>query len=356
VILAGGSGTRLWPVSRQQLPKQFLPIVSKRSLLVETIERVRGTQFEPSIIVAAEEHHLLVRDEVAEAGAPLEAILLEPIGRSTAAASAFAAEWLLSSGRDDLMLLMPADHSISDADAFQEAVGAGIPHAEAGMIVTFGIVPDGPNTEYGYIEVEAADPIPGNGYPVARFVEKPSFKLAQSYVRSGRFFWNAGIFLVKASTLIEEMRRLMPESLELILRSVHGLVRDGVFVRPEPRAFCEVENISIDYGIMEKTSRAIVIPVEMGWSDVGSWAAVWELAAKDGANNAVLGKVLAIESSNCLLRNDGGVLVTAIGLQNMAVVAVDDAIFIAPLDRVAEVKLLVERLGKESQEKPTGRS
>jgi len=324
-------------------------------MLVETVEPARRAGLEAPIIVSAEEHRLLAKDQLEQAGAAPEAILLEPVGRSTAAAAALAAQWLLSSGRDELLLLMPADHSVGDRDAFHAAVRAGIPHAEEGMIVTFGIVPTGPNTEYGYIEVEAADPRPGGAYPVARFVEKPNLETAASYVERGRFFWNSGIFLFKASILIEEMRRYMPDSLESISRSMGQSVRDGIFVRPEPDAFREAENISIDYGIMEKTDRAMVVPVEMDWSDVGSWAAVWELAPKDVSNNAVQGDVLAIDSTNCLFRNEGEGMVTAIGLENMAVVAVEDAIFIAPINRVAEVKLLVEKLLKERQTKPGGR-
>jgi mannose-1-phosphate guanylyltransferase/mannose-6-phosphate isomerase len=324
-------------------------------MLVETLRRVDGPGFEAPIIVSAEDHRLFVKDQLDEIGAAVEAILLEPVGRSTSAAAALAAEWLRSTGRDELLLLMPADHVIGDEEALRAAIQTAVPHAEGGAIVTFGIVPTGPNVEYGYIEAEADQPAGATAYPVARFVEKPDVDTAAAYVESGRFWWNYGIFLVKASTLIEEMRRFLPRTLESISRSVASATRDAMFVRPEPEAFRAAENISIDYGIMEKTSRAVVVPVQMNWSDVGSWAAVWTLAPKDALDNAVQGDVVMIDTRGSLLRNESDAVVTAIGLENMAVIAVRDAILVAPLSRAAEVRLLVEKLreeGRESAVKP----
>ncbi len=348
MILSGGAGTRLWPMSRQDLPKQLLPIVSSRPMLVETVQRVSGPDFEEPIIVSAEDHRLLVKDQLGQMGAAVEAILLEPVGRNTSAAAALAAEWLRSTGRDELLMLMPADHAIGDEEALRVAIRAAAPHAEAGAIVTFGIVPTGPNVEYGYIEAGVDGPA-GPPYPVARFVEKPDAATAAAYLESGRFWWNSGMFLVKASTLIEEMRRFLPRTLDSISQSIAGATREGIFVRPEPEAFTAAENISIDYGIMEKTSRAVVLPVELKWSDVGSWAAVWALAAKDSAGNAVEGDVVAIDTRSSLLRNETDAVVTAIGLENMAVIVVRDAIFVAPLSRSAEVRLLVEKLRNEGR-------
>jgi mannose-1-phosphate guanylyltransferase/mannose-6-phosphate isomerase len=350
VILSGGAGTRLWPISRQDLPKQLLPIASSRPMLVETVRRVSGPEFEAPIIVSGEDHHLIVKDQLDQTGAAVEAVLLEPVGRNTSAAAALAAEWLGSAGREELMLLMPADHLIGDVEAFHAAIRAGGPHAEDGAIVTFGVVPTGPNIEYGYIEADRVNPEVAAPCPVIRFVEKPDATAAAAYVESGRFLWNSGIFLVKASTLIEEMRRFLPKSLDSISRSVANATRDGIFVRPEPEAFSAAENISIDYAIMEKTSRALVIPVQMHWSDVGSWAAVWNLAHKDSHDNAIQGDVVAIDTRGSLLRNESATVVTAIGLENMAVIAVRDAIFVAPLSRAADVKVLVEKLRDEGRE------
>ena len=321
-------------------------------MLIDTIGRVGGPEFEAAIIVSAEDLAPIVKDQLEQAGAAVEAVLLEPAGRNTAAAAALAAEWLRSTGRDELLLLLPADHAIGDEEAFQGAIRAGSPHAEGGAIVTFGIVPTGPNVEYGYIEAR----IDGQAeapYPVARFVEKPDAGTAAAYVESGRFWWNAGIFLVKASTLLDETRQFLPDTLDTITRSVAGATHDGMFVRPEPEAFRAAESISIDYAIMEKTSRAVVVPVGMDWSDVGSWAAVWALASKDSDENAVQGEVVAVDTHGSLLRNESDLLVTAIGLENMAVIAVGDAIFVAPLSRSAEVRSLVEKLKKEKPESLT---
>lgn len=351
MILSGGSGTRLWPVSRPDLPKQLLAIASDRSMLAETVQRLRHADFEAPIIVGAGQHGSLLKDQVDEAGTAVEVILLEPVGRNTSAAAALAAEWLRSTGRDELLLLMPADHVIGDVEALRAAIRAGAPHADNGAIVTFGIIPTGPNTEYGYIEVEGGQSDPADAHPVARFVEKPNAGDAAAYVESGRFFWNAGIFLVKASTLIDEMRQFLPDSLESIVQSVAGAARDGIFVRPDPETFSKAENISIDYAIMEKTSRAVVIPVQMSWSDVGSWAAVWTLAPKDPDNNAVSGDVVTIDTRNSLLRNESSAVLTAIGLEDMAVIAVDDAILVAPLSRAADVKLVVEKLRDRRKQK-----
>ena len=344
VILCGGAGTRLWPVSRQLFPKQLLPLVGDQSLLQQTARRLSGDQFAPAIVVSGEEQRFFIKRQLQTADTPVEAILLEPQGRNTASAAALAAAWVKSKGEDAVMLLMPSDHVIGDRAAFIAAVETGIPHAERGSIVTFGARPTGPNTQYGYIEARADQQSPDGSAPIARFVEKPDSATAAEYFQSGRFFWNSGIFLMKASTLIDEMRRLLPESLDAILRSLEGAKIDGPFVRPSPDDFIAAQNISIDHGIMEKTDRGVVVPVDMNWSDVGSWDAVWELGSKDSSSNSIHGEVVAIDTRNSLLRSDGEALIAAIGLDNMAVIAVRDAIFVAPMDRVSEVKNLVETL------------
>lgn len=348
VILCGGAGTRLWPVSRQQFPKQLLPLMGDQSLLQQTAGRLSDPLFAPALIVSGEDQRFFIKRQLEAAGAAVEAILLEPTARNTSAAAALAAAWLHGSGRDELILIMPSDHVIADPAAFLAAVRTGVPHAEAGAIVTFGAQPTEPNTQYGYIEADSARSFGDGASPIARFVEKPEPTTAAQYVATGHFFWNSGIFLMKSGTLLDEMRQFLPDSLDAILRAVGDAAIDGLFVRPGAEAFGQAQSISIDHGVMEKTSRGVVVPVEMRWSDVGAWDAVWKLSGKDGSGNAVKGDVVALDTRNSLLRSDGQALIAAIGLEYMAVIAVRDAVFVAPLDRVAEVKDLVEKLkGKE---------
>jgi len=344
VILCGGAGTRLWPVSRQQFPKQLLPIIGDRTLLQQTAERLSGPEFDPPIVVSGEEQRFFIKRQLQDIGALVEAILLEPSGRNTAPAAALAASWVCRDGGDELMLLMPSDHVIGDRRAFLKAVATGAPHAEGGAIVTFGAEPSGPNTQYGYIEAESDEGFGDGAFPIACFHEKPSVEKARDYIASGRFYWNAGIFLVKASVLLGEMRRLLPDTLDTIDEAVREACSDGSFVRPAAEAFNRAENISIDHGIMERTDDGVVVPVQMDWSDVGSWDAVHSIADKDADNNAVAGKVVAIDTRNSLLRSDATAVVAVVGLDHMAVIAVSDALFVAPLDRVADVKPLLEKV------------
>ena len=342
VILCGGAGTRLWPVSRQQFPKHLLPLVGDLSLLQQTAQRLSGVQFAPAIVVSGEDQRFFIKRQLQTAETPVEAILLEPAGRNTSSAAALAAAWSKSNGEDEILLVMPSDHVIGDREAFIAAVEVGIPHAEQGAIVTFGAQPTSPNTQYGYIEGRADQQFADGALPIAHFVEKPNAAKAAEYLQSGRFFWNSGIFLIRASTLLDEMRRFLPDSLDAILRSIAGATNDGLFVRPSAEDFKAAQNISIDHGIMEKTERGVVVPVQMNWSDVGSWDAVWKLGGKDSANNVTQGEVVAINTRDSLLRSEGDVLIAAIGLDKMAVIAVRDALFVAPMDRVSEVKRLVE--------------
>src|SRR4029078_7106264 len=250
--------------------------------------------------------------ELESGGAPVEAILLEPEARNTSAAAALAAAWLEARGADERMLVMPSDHVIADADAFLAAVKTAIPHAENGAIVTFGARPTEPNTQVGYIAGNTARSCPDGSAPIARFVEKPNPQTAAEYVQSGHFFWNSGIFLMKSATLLDEMRQFLPDSLDAIVRSVREASLDGLFVRPGAEAFATAQNISIDHGVMDKTTRGVVVPVEMQWSDVGAWDAVWKLSAKDAAGNATSGDVVAVDTRDSLLRADGKAMVAAI--------------------------------------------
>lgn len=344
VILCGGAGTRLWPVSRQSFPKQLLPVTGDLSLLQQTASRLSGTLFSPAIVVSSEDQRFFVKRQLQLAGTEIEAILLEPEGRNTAAAAALAASWVRSRGRDELLLLMPSDHVIGDQAAFVQAIETGAKYADAGSIVTFGATPTEPNTQYGYIEADDRDPSSDGAFPIARFVEKPNAEKAAEYLESGRFYWNAGIFLAKASTLLDELRQYVPESLDAVSQAVAGASADGLFVRPVAEAFVRAENISIDHAVMEKTTRGVVVPVQMDWSDVGSWDAVWKLGAKDRSNNLRLGEVVAVDTENSLLRSDSGPLIATVGLDKMAVIAVRDAVLVAPLERMADLKALVEKV------------
>jgi len=344
VILCGGAGTRLWPVSRQTFPKHLLPVTGDESLLQQTASRLSGGQFAPAIVVSSEDQRFFVKRQLQLAGAAIQAILLEPEGRNTAAAAALAASWSRSQSPDELLLLMPSDHVIGDEATFLEAIEKASRHAADGAIVTFGATPTEPNTQYGYIEADDRVPSPDGAFPIARFVEKPAPEKAAEYLASGRFFWNAGIFLVKASTLLDELRQFLPESLDAVSQSISESTVDDLFVRPAPTAFARAQNISIDHAVMEKTTRGVVVPVQMNWSDVGSWDAVWKLGEKDEANNLSLGEVVAVDTANSLLRSDAGPLIATVGLDNMAVIAVRDAVLVAPLDRMADLKALVERV------------
>lgn len=339
VILSGGAGTRLWPLSRQGFPKQLLPVTGNQSLLQQTAKRVSGDGFAPAIVVGGEDQRFFIKRQLEAVDALLGAILLEPVARNTSAAAALAAAWLQSNGSDELMLIMPSDHVIGNRAAFLDAVNAAMPHAQQGAIVTFGATPTEPNTQYGYIEAQGS----GGAVPIARFVEKPDAATATQYLQRGGFYWNAGIFLTKASTLLDQMREFLPDSLEAILRSVNGATADGIFVRPSADAFAQATNISIDHGIMEKTARGMVVPVQMDWSDVGSWDAVWKLGDRDAAGNVAEGEVVAVDTANSLLRSDGAMIAT-LGLDKMAVIAARDAVLVAPLDRVSDLKALVEAI------------
>ena len=354
VILSGGSGTRLWPLSRRHMPKQFLTIASERSMLHDTAARVSGPLFAPVLVVGAEEHGDLIKQQLNSGGFAVDAILLEPFPRNTAAAAALAAEWCCTRFGPELLLILPSDHIILDLCALATAIEQAVPYAEQGHIVSFGILPDHPNVEYGYIE---AAPVPAeHGRPIRRFVEKPDLVRAMQYVESGRFFWNAGIFLVKASALLDELTVYLPEGRAAVARALAGATLTDGFVRPDAQAFAQAPNISIDHAVMERTTRGIVVPVDMGWSDVGSWSAAWNLSPQDSDGNVVSGDVVVLDTRNSLLRSDGSATIAALGLDSMVVVAVDDAILVAPLDRAAEVRQLVEAMADRQPADPPART
>ncbi|WP_255602161.1 mannose-1-phosphate guanylyltransferase/mannose-6-phosphate isomerase [Glacieibacterium megasporae] len=344
VVLSGGSGTRLWPVSRSLHPKQLLPIAADHSMLQATVARLSGTGYAAPIVVGGEEHRFLIADQLAEHGCVPAAIILEPEGRNTAAAIALAALSALSHDPAAVLLVVPSDHVIADTAAFGRAVETGLAAAKAGHLVTFGIAPAGPETGYGYIEHGAPlDGLAGVS-GVERFVEKPDSATAQRFVDGGRHAWNGGIFLFGARAYLDELAAYGPTVAHACAAAMAAATTDGVFIRPERAAFLGSPNISIDYAVMEHTAHAAVVPVEMGWSDVGSWGALWDIAPHDAAGNALDGDVVAIESSNCLVRVDNGPAVAIVGVEDLVVVSTRDSVLVIPRNRSQEVRAVVDEL------------
>jgi len=349
VILSGGSGTRLWPVSRKTHPKQFWPLVSELSMLQETCARTRSLAECDPMVVCNEEHRFFVAQQLQEAGHEGAAILLEPAGRNTAPAAAIAALHALGDERDPVLLILPADHVIRDLQAFRDAVTKGEALAEQGHLVTFGIVPEYPETGYGYIQGGA--PLPGSedARRIDRFVEKPDLTTARMYLDAGDYYWNSGMFLFRASVYLEELEKQNPEMIEACRRACEKAQRDLDFIRLDREAFERCPSDSIDYAVMEHTNRGVVIPIDAGWNDVGSWSALWEIGDKDEDGNVLQGDVLALDCKDNLLRSDGRLL-AALGVKDLIVVDTPDVLLVAHRSQAQRVKELVERLDGEQRE------
>jgi mannose-1-phosphate guanylyltransferase/mannose-6-phosphate isomerase len=349
VILSGGSGTRLWPMSRTHYPKQFLPLVGDNSLLQQAALRVAAAAgFAAPLVVANEEHRFLIAEQLREIDATPQALLLEPVGRNTAPAVAVAALRLAERDSAALMLVTPSDHTIDDVPAFHAAIERAAAAARAGFLVTFGVTPERAETGYGYIERGKKLGDVEGAFAVARFVEKPNAATAERYLKSGEFFWNSGIFLFPAALYLSELKRLRPEMLAACRRALAEARCDDDFVRLDKAAFADCPADSIDYAVMEHTARAAVVPVRMGWSDLGSWDALWESAAKDADRNALVGNVIAEDTRNSYIRSEAG-LVAALGVEDMIVVATQDAVMLAPRERAQDVRSLVARLVKDER-------
>jgi len=362
VLLSGGSGTRLWPLSREAFPKQFLPLTGAHSLLQATWLRVRDLPgVGAPLVVANEEHRFLVAEQLQALGVKAQALLLEPVGRNTAPAIAVAALQAMADAArgcsnaagagctgaadsDPLLLVLPSDHVIADEAAFRAAVLAALPAAEAGGLVTFGIVPDAPETGYGYIKAAA-----GQGVRrIERFVEKPDLATAQEYLAAGDYFWNSGMFLLRASRYLEELQARAPHMLARCREALAGAHADLDFLRLDREAFAACPADSIDYAVMEKTDRGMVLPIAVGWSDLGSWSALAALGEHDAHGNCCRGDVLAVDTRNTLAWSERR-LVALVGVQDMVVVDTDDALLVAHRDRVQDVKLVVTRLKQDER-------
>jgi mannose-1-phosphate guanylyltransferase/mannose-6-phosphate isomerase len=352
LILSGGSGTRLWPLSRELHPKQLLPLVGAQTMLQQTVQRTHGmADLAAPIVVCNESHRFMVAEQLREQAVTPQAIILEPIGRNTAPAVAVAALVALDRARkagdaraeaalDPILLVLPADHVLRKVPAFQAAVSAGLAAARAGKLVTFGVVPDRPETGYGYIRRAPGD---GPAYAVQQFVEKPDVATAQQYVESGDYYWNSGMFMFRARAYLEELRRHAPAMLSACEDAVAAATRDLDFTRLSKSEFAACPSDSIDYAVMEKTDAAVVVPLDAGWSDVGSWSALQDALPRDEAGNVVHGDVLVEDSSGCYLHSTSR-LIGAVGLQDHVVVETKDAVLVAPRDRVQDVKALVNQL------------
>ncbi|GHA72765.1 mannose-1-phosphate guanylyltransferase/mannose-6-phosphate isomerase [Cognatilysobacter bugurensis] len=347
VILSGGSGTRLWPLSREAYPKQFLALAGDDTMLQATWRRVEAIASRPPIVVANEEHRFMVAEQLREAGCKPTSIVLEPVGRNTAPAIAVAALAAMRDGADPLLLVLPSDHVIPDGEAFRSAVEQARRAADAGRLVTFGIVPTGPETGYGYIRAAAGEGVRA----VERFVEKPTAALAQEYVASGDYFWNSGMFLFRAGAYLAELERHCPAMLAACRNALAMARRDDDFVRLDRHSFTQCPADSIDYAVMEKTADAAVLPIAVGWNDVGSWSALWQVAQQDGDGNAHHGDVIARDCRNTLAWGNGR-LVALLGLKDVVVVDTTDAVLVAHKDHVQDVKSIVTALKAQGRPEP----
>ena len=342
VILSGGSGTRLWPLSRTGRPKQLLSLTAPETMLQLTARRVPSSEgFAPPIVVANEAHADMIEQQLEQAGIRDSVLILEPVGRNTAPAIALAA---LALPRDAIMLVMPSDHVIQDVRAFRAAIAAARPLVEQGWLATFGITPDGPETGYGYIK--RGEPIGEGVARVDSFVEKPDRATAEAYVATGQYSWNGGIFLFGAGAYLDALQTHAPEILSCVRKSMDDATRADGRIFPERHAFASSPGQAVDYAVMEKAEKVAVVPVEMGWSDVGSWDALHAISACDDSGNAHHGEVFAIDTSRCMIRSEGPV-VAAVGVEDLIVIATPDAVLIMPRGASQEVKRAVEALKKE---------
>ena len=354
VILCGGTGTRLWPLSRATYPKQYWPLAGggEHTLLQQTQLRLEGLPgLAPPLLVCNEEHRFIVAEQLRQIQVEPAAILLEPMGRNTAPAVAIAALQATARGEDPLLLVLAADHVIRDAAAFRHAVAAGLAAAEAGQLVTFGIVPTAPETGYGYIEAAEVLSTAATGgtlqpVPIARFVEKPDRATAEQFLATGRFTWNSGMFLFRASAMLAELERLAPEVVSACRAALEHDSADLDFLRLEREAFARCPSVAIDVAVMEKTDRGAVLPLDAGWSDVGSWSALWETADQDASGNVLRGRVIHEDARNCYLRSEHR-LVVGLGVEDLVVVETDDVVLVAHRDRAQDIKGIVGLLEKE---------
>ncbi|MCY1294871.1 Alginate biosynthesis protein AlgA [compost metagenome] len=348
VILSGGSGSRLWPLSRKQYPKQFLALTGEHTLFQQTLERLVFDGMEAPVVVSNKEHRFIVQEQLEQLGLKTQAILLEPFGRNTAPAVAIAAMKLVAEGRDELLLVLPADHVLDDQRAFQRALALATNAAEKGEMVLFGVPAMRPETGYGYIRAATGDGLPEGVQRVERFIEKPDEARAREFVEDGGYYWNSGMFLFRASRYLEELKKHDADIYDTCLLALERSQHEGDLVSIDPATFECCPDNSIDYAVMEKAGRACVVPLAAGWNDVGSWSSIWEVHDKDANGNVTKGDVLVHDSRNCLVHGNGK-LVSVVGLDDVVVVETKDAMMIAHKDHVQDVKKVVNELDAQGR-------
>ena len=341
VLLSGGVGSRLWPVSRESYPKQFLPLAAEQSMLQETLSRLGDMETAAPVVVCNEGHRFIVAEQLRQQHIEAGAIILEPVGRNTAPAVAVAAICAMKLDSDAVLLVLPADHIIQEQAVFRQAVADALPLAEQGRLVTFGIVPTSAETGYGYIR--SGDKLAEAGFDIDRFVEKPDAGTAKKYLESGDYYWNSGMFMLKASVYLQELQKFSPAILEASQRALEHAEGDLDFERLDADIFAACPSDSIDYAVMEKTEFGAVLPLDCGWSDVGAWSALWDVADKDEQGNVLKGDVLVDNSQNNYIHSDSR-LVAATGVENLVVIETSDAVLVANRGSVQDVKNLVTQL------------
>ena len=340
-ILSGGSGTRLWPLSRKSYPKQFLKLVGEDSLLQQTALRLRGPSFANPSILANNDHRFIIAEQMQLVGTTPRDIILEPVGRNTAPAALIAALQCAQNDENALVLLLPSDHVIKDIEKFQATVLSGKEHASQGHLVTFGIKPTAPETGYGYIETSGN---PGQALDVVRFVEKPPRSRAEQYLAAGNFFWNAGIFMYRAGSMIDAFAKHAPQILAHCKQALHKADSDLDFLRLDEASYAQCESISLDYAIMEKASGIKCVPLETDWSDLGAWSAIWEVMDKDKNGNVITGDAVLHNTTNSFVHSMDGSCLSLVGLDNVLAIATKDAVLLADKDHAQDVKAIVDKL------------